>query len=263
MRSAPIPPAVLMEHAGVNYALTLPVAGLVCFVAGFLFGQPALRLSRRLSGPCDLRAGGGDAATAEARHLRTLDRRRAGPGGDQAGGAVRPSGSKCRRTRGCTTSRWRSRSGSTSLSVNLLQSRSGRAFMAIRDNEIAASAMGVGRRAVQNAGVRCLRRHHRRCRRPRRHRGAVRGARRLHHQARDLAVPRHGGRRRRLAAGIARGCGLHHLRAQYRRAHLEGPLGRRVRRAAVRRDLPRCRMARGKLRLLLAQSLDEQSLRKH
>src|ERR1700689_5890927 len=37
--------AILMEHAGINYALTLPVAGLICFLVGFLFGQPALRLS--------------------------------------------------------------------------------------------------------------------------------------------------------------------------------------------------------------------------
>src|SRR5690242_7316720 len=37
--------AVLMEHGDVNYALTLPIAGLVSFAAGYLFGQPALRLS--------------------------------------------------------------------------------------------------------------------------------------------------------------------------------------------------------------------------
>lgn len=36
--------AILIEQAGVHYALTLPVAGLLCFVAGFLFGFPALRL---------------------------------------------------------------------------------------------------------------------------------------------------------------------------------------------------------------------------
>ena len=29
----------LMEHAGINYALTLPVSGVICFAAGFLFGQ--------------------------------------------------------------------------------------------------------------------------------------------------------------------------------------------------------------------------------
>src|SRR6204780_2618482 len=37
--------AILMEHANINYALPLPVAGIVCFAFGFLFGQPALRLS--------------------------------------------------------------------------------------------------------------------------------------------------------------------------------------------------------------------------
>ena len=37
--------AILMEHGGMNYALTLPIAGIICFAFGFLFGQPALRLS--------------------------------------------------------------------------------------------------------------------------------------------------------------------------------------------------------------------------
>ena len=59
--------AILMEHAGINYALTLPIAGIICFAFGFLFGQPALRLSRRLSGAGDFRAGDRDAATAQAR----------------------------------------------------------------------------------------------------------------------------------------------------------------------------------------------------
>jgi branched-chain amino acid transport system permease protein len=36
--------AILMDQAGVPYWLTFPVAGLVCFVFGFLFGLPALRL---------------------------------------------------------------------------------------------------------------------------------------------------------------------------------------------------------------------------
>src|SRR3979490_1547881 len=37
--------AILMEHANMNYALTLPIAGIICFAFGFLFGKPALRLS--------------------------------------------------------------------------------------------------------------------------------------------------------------------------------------------------------------------------
>src|SRR5258706_5412838 len=36
--------AILMEHFGWPYWATLPVAGLVCFAFGFLFGLPALRL---------------------------------------------------------------------------------------------------------------------------------------------------------------------------------------------------------------------------
>lgn len=36
--------AILMEHWKVAYGWTLPITGFVCFVAGFLFGIPALRL---------------------------------------------------------------------------------------------------------------------------------------------------------------------------------------------------------------------------
>ena len=36
--------AILMEHAGFPYWATLPIAGAVCLVVGFLFGLPALRL---------------------------------------------------------------------------------------------------------------------------------------------------------------------------------------------------------------------------
>src|SRR3954462_11436635 len=36
--------AILMDKAGLPYWATIPAAGAVCFVAGFLFGLPALRL---------------------------------------------------------------------------------------------------------------------------------------------------------------------------------------------------------------------------
>jgi branched-chain amino acid transport system permease protein len=36
--------AILMEHAGTPYYWTIPAAGIACFIAGFLFGLPALRL---------------------------------------------------------------------------------------------------------------------------------------------------------------------------------------------------------------------------
>ena len=49
--------AILMEHVGMNYALTLPVAGVICFGFGFLFGQPALRQrseERRVGKECTI-----------------------------------------------------------------------------------------------------------------------------------------------------------------------------------------------------------------
>lgn len=36
--------AIMMDQGGIGYVWTLPVAGLVCLVLGFLFGLPALRL---------------------------------------------------------------------------------------------------------------------------------------------------------------------------------------------------------------------------
>src|SRR3954467_12868719 len=36
--------AIMMENLGINYVWTLPAAAIVCFVFGFLFGLPALRL---------------------------------------------------------------------------------------------------------------------------------------------------------------------------------------------------------------------------
>jgi len=36
--------AIMMDHWGLPYWTTIPAAGIVCFVAGFLFGLPALRL---------------------------------------------------------------------------------------------------------------------------------------------------------------------------------------------------------------------------
>src|SRR5919205_1072718 len=36
--------AIMMENLGINYLWTLPAAAVVCFVFGFLFGLPALRL---------------------------------------------------------------------------------------------------------------------------------------------------------------------------------------------------------------------------
>jgi branched-chain amino acid transport system permease protein len=141
--------AILMEHAGVNYALTLPVAGLVCFVFGFLFGQPALRLSGVYLALATFAL-----ATAMPQLLK-LGYFEHWTGGVQGLVVTKPDAPEIVQS----VLSWFHLKMSQDMwlyyftlaitiaiyifSVNLLKSRSGRAFMAIRDNEIAASAMGI------------------------------------------------------------------------------------------------------------------------
>ena len=104
--------AILMEHADINYVLTLPVAGIVCFVFGFLFGLPALRLSGVYLALATFALATAMPQLSEASGIRELDRRRPGPGGRPS--PMRRSACRCRRTCGCIISRSRSRSRSMS-----------------------------------------------------------------------------------------------------------------------------------------------------
>jgi branched-chain amino acid transport system permease protein len=132
--------AILMEHAGVNYALTLPVAGLVCFAFGFLFGQPALRLSGVYLALATFAL-----ATAMPQLLK-LGYFEHWTGGVQGLVVTKPDapfGLPMSQDMWLYYFTLVVTIAIYIFSVNLLKSRSGRAFMAIRDNEIAASAMGV------------------------------------------------------------------------------------------------------------------------
>ncbi|ABE40781.1 inner-membrane translocator [Rhodopseudomonas palustris BisB5] len=132
--------AILMEVGGVNYALTLPVAGGICFIAGYLFGLPALRLSGIYLALATFAL-----ATAMPQLLK-LHYFEAWTGGVQGLVITKPDAPF-----GLPLSQdmwlyYFVLAVSMVIyvaSVNLLKSRSGRAMMAIRDNEIAASAMGV------------------------------------------------------------------------------------------------------------------------
>jgi branched-chain amino acid transport system permease protein len=141
--------AILMEHAGINYALTLPVAGVICFGFGFLFGQPALRLSGVYLALATFAL-----ATAMPQLLK-LGYFEHWTGGVQGLVVTKPDAPELVQS----VLSWFHLKMSQDMwlyyftlaltiaiyifSVNLLKSRSGRAFMAIRDNEIAASAMGI------------------------------------------------------------------------------------------------------------------------
>ncbi|WP_426413391.1 branched-chain amino acid ABC transporter permease [Bradyrhizobium ganzhouense] len=132
--------AILMETYNVNYALTLPISGIVCFAVGFLFGQPALRLSGVYLALATFAL-----ATAMPQLLK-LNFLEPWTGGVQGLVVTKPDAPF-----GLPMSQdmwlyYFTLAVAIAVYVgagNLLRSRTGRAFMAIRDNEIAASAMGV------------------------------------------------------------------------------------------------------------------------
>jgi branched-chain amino acid transport system permease protein len=132
--------AILMEHAGINYALTLPIAGIICFAFGFLFGQPALRLSGVYLALATFAL-----ATAMPQLLK-LGYFEHWTGGVQGLVVTKPDapfGLPMSQDMWLYYFTLAVTIAIYIVSVNLLKSRSGRAFMAIRDNEIAASAMGI------------------------------------------------------------------------------------------------------------------------
>ncbi|MDA9433831.1 branched-chain amino acid ABC transporter permease [Bradyrhizobium sp. CCBAU 51627] len=132
--------AVLMEHFNVNYALTLPIAGVVCFAFGFLFGHPALRLSGVYLALATFALA---TATPQILKLNLLEHWTGGVQGLVVTKPDAPLGLPMSQDMWLYYFTLLVAMIVYIFSVNLLRSRSGRAFMAIRDNEIAASAMGV------------------------------------------------------------------------------------------------------------------------
>jgi branched-chain amino acid transport system permease protein len=132
--------AILMEHGNVNYALTLPVAGIICFGAGFLFGLPALRLSGVYLALATFALA---VAMPQLLKLGVFEHYTGGVQGLVVTKPDAPFGLPLSQDMWLYYFTLVVSIAIYIFSVNLLRSRSGRAMMAIRDNEIAASAMGV------------------------------------------------------------------------------------------------------------------------
>ena len=132
--------AILMEHFNINYALTLPVAGVICFGAGFLFGQPALRLSGVYLALATFALA---TAMPQLLKLGVFEHWTGGVQGLVVTKPDAPFGLPLSQDMWLYYFTLAISIGIYLASINLLKSRSGRAMMAIRDNEIAASAMGV------------------------------------------------------------------------------------------------------------------------
>ena len=134
--------AIMMEN--MRHQLCLDACrspAIVCFVFGFLFGLPALRLEGIYLALATFALADRHAAGAEIHRWSST-----GPAACRASSSSsRTRRSACRSapTSGSISSRSRSAIVMYVCAVNLVNSRTGRALMAIRDNPIAASAMGI------------------------------------------------------------------------------------------------------------------------
>jgi branched-chain amino acid transport system permease protein len=131
---------ILMETFGVNYALTLPIAGIICFGFGFLFGFPALRLSGVYLALATFALA---VAMPQLLKLGVFEHWTGGVQGLVITKPDAPFGLKMSQDMWLYYFTLFVSAVIYILAINLLRSRSGRALMAIRDNPIAASAMGV------------------------------------------------------------------------------------------------------------------------
>ena len=139
--------AILMDKAGVPYWATIPVAGAVCFVVGFLFGLPALRLEGLYLALATFALG---VATPQILKHKSIEEWTGGVQGIVILKPEPPSWS------GFSQDHWLYFFTLAwvvllfLLGWNLLRGRIGRAMVAIRDQPIAAQAMGVNTAMVKS-----------------------------------------------------------------------------------------------------------------
>ena len=139
--------AILMDKFGVPYWLTLPAAGAVCLVAGFLFGLPALRLEGLYLSLATFALG---VAMPQILKFKGFEH---WTGGVQGIVIVKPDPPDWLKV---SQDQWLYFVALVTLLIlfligwNLLRGRIGRAMVAVRDQPIAAQAMGVNTAMVKS-----------------------------------------------------------------------------------------------------------------
>ena len=137
--------AIMMDRWAIGYGWTIPVAGVLCLVVGFLFGRPALRLEGLYLALATF-----SLALAVPQILKYFEHWTGGSQGIVLSKPKAPWGLKL------TEDQWLYLVTLTItvimfvLAANLVRSRIGRALVAIRDNHIAAEAMGVDNALVKS-----------------------------------------------------------------------------------------------------------------
>jgi branched-chain amino acid transport system permease protein len=144
--------AILMDKYGIPYWATIPVAGAVCLGAGFLFGLPALRLEGLYLALATFALGVSLPQLLKYHHLEQWT------GGVQGITITKPDAPAFFAELGLPLDQDQWLYFFTLavavvmfvLGWNLLRGRIGRAMVAIRDNHIAAEAMGVDNAMVKS-----------------------------------------------------------------------------------------------------------------
>ncbi len=132
--------AIMMDHFEIAYYWTLPAAGIICLICGFLFGLPALRLEGLYLALATF------ALSVATPQLLKYDAIEEWTGGVQGVVILKPDPPSWFSV---SQDQWLYYFSLVVMLVlfwaawNMLRGRTGRAMMAIRDNPIAASAMGV------------------------------------------------------------------------------------------------------------------------
>ena len=144
--------AILMDKYGVPYWATIPVAGAVCLAAGFLFGLPALRLEGLYLALATFALGVSLPQLLKYHHLEEWT------GGVQGITIQKPDAPAFFAELGLALDQDQWLYLFTLavavvmfvLGWNLLRGRIGRAMVAIRDNHVAAEAMGVNNALIKS-----------------------------------------------------------------------------------------------------------------
>ncbi|HLX81289.1 MAG TPA: branched-chain amino acid ABC transporter permease [Burkholderiales bacterium] len=139
--------AILMDKYGVPYWATIPVAGAVCLLAGFLFGLPALRLEGLYLALATFALGVSLPQLLKYHHIEKWT------GGVQGIVIAKPDppfGLPLNQDQWLYFFVLAVVLVMFALGWNLLRGRIGRAMVAVRDNHISAEAMGVNNAMVKS-----------------------------------------------------------------------------------------------------------------
>ena len=138
--------AIMIDRWSIGYAWTIPAAGLLCLVIGFLFGRPALRLEGLYLALATF-----SLALAVPQVLKYFEEWTGGSQGIVLSKPKAPFGLPLSEDQWLYFLTLAVAIVLFVAAANLLGGRTGRAIVAIRDNHIAAEAMGVNNALYKSA----------------------------------------------------------------------------------------------------------------